>query len=185
MPKRAKKIYARPRKLYDIALMKEEQGLIKKYGLKNRREVWKADFAIGKVRDIAKKLITASDKNKSEFIARQVEKGFEVSNIADVLGLNKENYLKRRLQSIVVTKGFAKTHNQARQLIVHKHISIDGHKIDSPAHLTTLKEEAAIEIDIALPVKKIISDEEKNLLKKIHHESGSTEEEKNEEAKGE
>jgi len=170
MPVRKHKRYNRPKKLYDIALIKSENDLIKKYGLKNRREVWKADFIIGKIRNIAKTLITASDKDKDEFVKRQAVKGFNVSSIADVLALSKEDCLKRRLQSIVVAKKIALTHKQARQMITHKHIKVLGHKIDSPAHLTTLEEENDINTDLSVPIKKVITDEEKEILSKIKHE---------------
>ncbi len=171
MPIRKHKKYSRPRKLYDAALIKSENDLIKKYGLKNRREVWKANFAIGKIRNIAKTLITADDKEKEGFIKRQAEKGFAVNSIADVLALNKENLLKRRLQSIVVAKKLARTHKQARQLIVHKHVKINGHTLSSPAHLTTVEEESTVEMNLALPTnKKVITDAEKEILREIKHE---------------
>jgi len=169
MPGRRHKKYSRPRKLYDIALLKSETGLINKYGLKTRREVWRADFAIGKIRNLAKELITADDKKKKEFVERQQAKGFKVETIADVLGLGKEDYLKRRLQSIVMAKGLAKTPNQARQFIIHKHVSINGNIINAPSHLTTVEEEATVKLDITIPEKKAITDEEKELLSKLNH----------------
>jgi len=167
MPIRKHKKYNKPRKLHDLSILKEEQGLIKKYGLKSRREVWRADYAITKIRDIAKSLITADEKDKKEFVERQVKKGFNVSTLADVLGLSKEDYLKRRLQSIVLKKGLARTQTQARQFITHKHVTVKGNIMDSPAHLTTLEEENQISVNLALPEKKIISDEEKEILTKI------------------
>ncbi|MDP1729530.1 MAG: 30S ribosomal protein S4 [archaeon] len=170
MPIRKHKRYSRPKKLFDIALIKSEKGLIKKYGLKTRREVWKADFAIGKIRNIAKTLITAEDKKKEEFIKRQVAKGFAVNSIADVLALSKEDYLKRRLESIIVAKKLALTHKQARQLIAHKHVKLNGNKINCPGHLTTLEEEKTIEVDLEFVQKKVISDEERKILEKIRHE---------------
>lgn len=176
MPKRQTKKYSRPRKIFDIALMKEENNLIKKYGLKNRREVWRADFAIGTIRNIAKRLITAPDNEKETFLERQRKKGFIVANIAEVLSLNKEDLLKRRLQSIVVAKKLAETHRQARQLITHKHVTINGHKIDSPSHLTTVDEENSLELTLALPAKKVISDEDKRLLEKLNHNKTKSEE---------
>jgi len=153
--------------MYDVAIIKEEQGLIKKYGLKTRRELWKADKVISTIRNIAKTLITADEKEKQSFVERQAKKGFKVESIADVLGLNKEDLLKRRLQSIVMAKKFALTYKQARQLIAHKHVKINGKVIDSPAHLTTLEEEASIEADISLPQEKVISKEERELLEKM------------------
>ena len=176
MPKRQTKKYSRPRKIFDIALMKEENALIKKYGLKNRREVWRADFAIGTIRNIAKRLITAPENEKETFLEKQRKKGFAVNNIAEVLSLNKEDLLKRRLQSIVVSKKLAETHKQARQLIAHKHVTIDGHKIDSPSHLTTVEEENALETTLALPTKKVITDEDKKLLEKLNHTKQKSEE---------
>lgn len=170
MPIRKHQKFNRPRKIFDIALIKEENNLIKKYGLKNRREVWKANYAIGKIRDIAKTLITADKKEQNLFIERQKAKGFAVETIADVLGLQKEDYLKRRLESIVVKKGFAQTHKQARQLITHKHITIKGNIINSPSHLTTLIEEASVATNKPILEKKVISDEEKRLVKSISKE---------------
>ena len=174
MPKRQTKKYSRPRKIFDIALMKEENDLIKKYGLKNRREVWRADFAIGTIRNIAKRLITAPENEKETFLEKQRAKGFDVKNIAEVLSLNKEDLLKRRLQSIVVSKKLAATHKQSRQLITHKHVTLEGHKINSPSHLTTVDEENSLELTLALPVKKVISDEDKKLLATLHHTKQNT-----------
>ena len=178
MPKRKTKNYRRPKKAYDSLIIKEENALIKRYGLKNRREVWKADYAISKIRGIAKSLITADEKKKEEFIKRQQEKGFKVNGIADILGLNKEDYLKRRLQSLVVMKGITNNYKQARQFITHKHITIDNKRINCPSHLTTLSEEASIATNLALQNKKELTNEEKQFLKNIKHGKGSTEETK-------
>lgn len=176
MPVRKHKKYSKPRKIFDIALMKEETGLVKKYGLKNRREVWKASFQVNKIRSLAKDLITADAKEKNEFVERQRQKGFNVSNIAEILALTKEDYMKRRLQSIVMQKGFAKTHKQARQLITHKHVTINGNSIDSPSHITTLKEEAELACNVVIPVKKELSKEEKQFLKQMNHNKETAEE---------
>jgi small subunit ribosomal protein S4 len=177
MPIRKHKKYNRPRKIFDIALIKEEKGLIKKYGLKNRREVWKASFQVNKIRSLAKDLITANEKEKSEFVERQRQKGFSVNNITEILALTKEDYMKRRLQSIVVQKGYAKTHKQARQLITHKHITINGNSIDSPSHITTLKEEAEMKANIVLALKKELSKEEKQFLKQMNNKENKEEKE--------
>jgi small subunit ribosomal protein S4 len=180
MPIRSKKIYNRPRKMFDKKIMKEEQALVKRYGLKNRREVWKAGFAIGKIRDIAKELISASDEDKKKFVQQQKEKGFSVETISDVLALNVEDYLKRRLQSILVKKGLCTKPKQARQFITHKHVSINKNIINAPSHLTTAEEEQSISLDIALPAKKLTKDEE-TLLEEIKHKEEPKKEDKLEE----
>lgn len=161
MPKRKRKAFNRPRRLYDSLRIKEEDALVKKYGLKNKREVWRAEFAIGKIRRTAKKLITAPEEKREKFVERQKAKGFQVENFSDVLSLAKEDYLKRRLQSIVVKKELARTPKQARQFIAHKHITISGNIINSPSHLTTAEEEANVKLKLSLAVKKEAKQEEK------------------------
>jgi small subunit ribosomal protein S4 len=166
MPIRQKKVYNRPRKIYDKAIIIEENGLIKKYGLKNRREIWKADFAIQKIRNIAKSLITGEEKRREEFIEKQKKSGFPVNSISDILALNKEDYLKRRLQSVIVARGITRTYKAARQLITHKHIKVGKKCINAPSHLTTLEEENNISSNITFS-KEIISSKEKKILAQI------------------
>ena len=170
MPRRPHKKFNRPRKLFDLVTIKEEQGLIKKYGLKSRREVWKSNFEIGKMRNLAKKMITAEESEKKEFIERQSNKGFNITGIQEVLGLNKEDRLKRRLQT-VASKKFGVSQKLARQLITHKHVKIGDRIINSPGHLTTIEEEAQLSLLLEMPIKKIVSDEERELLNKLHHET--------------
>jgi len=166
MPKRKRKTYSRPKKLFDKPRIEEENILVSKYGLKNKREIWRANYAIEKMRGLAKKLITAPEEDKQEFLERLKAKGFDVVTIADVLGLNNEDYLKRRLQSVVVKKQLSKAPKQARQFITHRHIKINGKVVNSPSHLTTLEEESAIELDLKLPTKKEdkLTKEEKEFL---------------------
>ena len=75
MTLRKKKLYNKPKRSYDKPRIEEENVLVKKYGLKNKREIWRADFAIGKIRNIAKELIKASPEEQQEFIDRQKAKG--------------------------------------------------------------------------------------------------------------
>ncbi len=48
------------------------------------------------------------------------------SALEDVLRMSPENILDRRLQTQVYLQGLSSTVKQARQLIVHGHISVDG-----------------------------------------------------------
>lgn len=174
MPKRQHKKFTRPKKLYDLTTIKEENALINQYGLKSRREIWSANFEIGKIRGLAKELITADEEKKKEFVERQAKKGFNVTKLQDVLALNKEDRLKRRLQTIVSMK-FGMVPKLARQLITHKHVKIGSRTINSPRHLTTIEEEADINLTLAWNPKKSVSDEEKALLKKMNIENKEVE----------
>ena len=102
--KRQKKKYSKPRRPFDKVRIEEENLLKEKYGLKNKREIWKADAAIGRIRNLAKKLITESKEEQKAFVEGLQKKGFSATSIADALALDKEDWLKRRLQTIVHTK---------------------------------------------------------------------------------
>jgi small subunit ribosomal protein S4 len=177
MPKRKQKKFERPRKLYDKTRIDEEGLLVKKYGLKNKREIWRADFAIGKIRNVAKGLITASEEEKEKFIGLQKKKGFEVENMTEVLGLNKEDFLRRRLQSVLVKKGLCRTYREARQRIAHRHVTIDGNIINVPSHLTTLEEENNIALVIK-PLKDKLTKKETDQIEEIKQEAEASVEEK-------
>jgi small subunit ribosomal protein S4 len=166
MPKRKQKLYAKPKKLFDKVRILEENDLKEKYGLKNKREIWKADAAIGRIRNLAKQLITSSEEEKKAFIERLQKRGFEIDSIADVLALNKEDWLKRRLQTIIAMKGLTRTPKQARQLVAHKHVSIGEQIVNIPSYMVKLEEEPLVKLNIVLktPEKK------KSKIEKIKEE---------------
>ena len=149
---RKKKDYSKPRKMYDKIRIGEENKLVEKYGLKNKREIWKAEFAITKIRRRAKNLITAEREKQEELLIKLNKQGFKVENIADVLALNKENWLKRRLQSIIIARGYKP--KDARQLITHKHVAIDNKKVNVPGRIIKIDEEDKIKVLIVRKVLK-------------------------------
>jgi len=163
MPKRKRKKYSKPRKPFDKVRILEENELIERYGLKNKREIWKADAAIGRIRNLAKQLITKSDEEKNAFVDRLQKKGFKAESIADALALDKENWLKRRLQTLVFLKKLSNTPKQARQLIVHKHVSIGNRIVNKPSYQVSLEQEAEIKLNLVLKTKP----KEKEKIEKI------------------
>jgi small subunit ribosomal protein S4 len=164
--KKQSKQYSKPRRPFDKARIDEENVLRDKYGLKNKKEIWKADAAIGRIRNQAKTLITASDEEKEEFVDRLRKRGFQVENIAGALALNKEDILKRRLQTIIHVAGIANTAKQGRQLITHKHIAIGDQVVNIPSYHVGLEEEGVVKSDIVLKIKK----PEKSKVEKIKDE---------------
>lgn len=145
MPRRKHKLYSKPRRLYDKARIEAENLLIKKYGLKSKREIWKADAYVEKIRNRAKAAITKQEEQEKLF--EKLEKiGLKVKNMAEALALNKEDILKRRLQSVLMKKNLAKTPRQARQLIVHKHVQIKNKTVNVPSYITKTEEESEITI---------------------------------------
>ncbi len=154
MPKRKRKKYSRPRKPFDKTRILEEAEIVKEYGLKNKKEIWKADAAISRIRNLAKKLITKSEEEKKLFVDKLQKKGFNVKSLAEALALNKEDWLKRRLQTIVYQKKLASTPNQARQFVVHKHVSIEERIINKPSYQVSLEEEPLIKMNLVLKQKE-------------------------------
>jgi small subunit ribosomal protein S4 len=140
-----KKKYKKPRTAYNKERIEGENQLIEKYGLKNKREIWKADASIERIRSQAKKLITASTEEQEKLFKKLNKIGLRASSMADILALDKEDWLKRRLQSILVEKKLAKP-KEARQLIAHKHVVINGRIINIPSYIVRTDEEDKIKI---------------------------------------
>ena len=170
MPRKQHKKYSRPRKPFDKARIDNENILREKYGLKNKREIWKADASIGRIRNLAKQLITKSEKEKQDFIKRLQEKGFNVNSIAEALSLNKEDWLKRRLQTIVFSKKLTTTPKQARQLIAHKHVSVGDRTVNIPSYMVSLEEEPLIQLKIALKIIEPKKSKEEKIKQEMEEE---------------
>lgn len=171
MPKRKRKKYSRPQRPFDKVRIQEENILRDKYGLKNKKEIWKADAAIRRIRNLAKQLITKSEEEKQAFVEKLKAKGFNVNSIADSLALDKEDWLKRRLQTFVFTKKLARTPKQARQLVAHKQVSIGNRTINIPSYQVSLEQEPQIKLNIVLKTPE-------NLKKKLKEKIKPVEEKK-------
>ena len=146
--KRKHKVYSRPRKPYDKTRIEEEAKITEEFGLKNKREIWRADARIKEIREKAKKLITADPSEQKKLFERLNKIGFRLNSIGNVLSLDKRDYLKRRLQTILVEKKFAKTPNAARQLITHRKVVVGSKAIDSPSYIVPVELEDKIMIKI-------------------------------------
>jgi small subunit ribosomal protein S4 len=144
--KRKHKGYSRPKRPFDKARIDEEVVIKKEFGLKNKKEIWKAEAKIKSMRQKAKKLITATDEEQQALFDRLKKIGLNINSIGDVLGLDKTDYLNRRLQTLVAVKGIAPTAKTARQMIVHKRILVDGRVIDAPSYIVPVELESKIEI---------------------------------------
>ncbi len=52
--------------------------------------------------------------------------------------------LERRLDNIVYRLGFASSRRQARQLVRHGHIAVNGRKVDIPSYQTSVQDEITV-----------------------------------------
>ena len=71
------------------------------------------------------------------------------------------SYLERRLDNVIFRLGFAATRPAARQLISHKHIIIDGKKVNIPSYLVRPGETIMMtSVAMSIPSIKRLLDEE-------------------------
>lgn len=160
-----------PRKKYETPLhpwkesrIKSERELIKKYGLKNHREVWKAKTYLGKRREQARELLAKvgttnpqTKKESDQLLLRLTRMGILSmgASLDDVLALEIESVLSRRLQTLVYLKGFSSTPHQARQLICHGHVAVSGRKVTVPSYMVAKDEERQIQYTIQSPLNEV------------------------------
>jgi small subunit ribosomal protein S4 len=153
-PKFPRRKYDTPSHPWQGDRIKLENDLIKKFGLKNKREVWKAQSMLRRFRQQARLLNARlrmadvqAEKEKDQLLTRLTNIGLlqQNSNLNDVLTLEIENMLNRRLQTQVYLKGLAHSPKQARQFIVHGHISIGDRKVTIPGYIVKHTEEEIIE----------------------------------------
>ena len=138
-PKFSRKKYDTPSHPWQEDRIKAENELTKKYGLKNKREVWKAETALRKYRGQARELLAkigggdAQIKKESDQLLMHLTRMNILppnSTLDDVLALETESILSRRLQTLAYLKGLANTPVQARQLISHGHVYVNGRKLN-------------------------------------------------------
>jgi small subunit ribosomal protein S4 len=159
-PRRLKKKYDTPSHPWQGERIKEEKELMIKYGLKNKKEVWKAESFLrnlrGQARTLQASIRTENPQaiKESDLLLKKCYKlGFlsEGAPLVDVLSIEIETLLSRRLQSLVYTKGLAGTPKQARQMINHGHIILKDRRVTIPGLLVPKIDERFIEYNEKSP----------------------------------
>ena len=152
-PKFSRPKFDTPKHPWKRARIDEEHDISARHGLKNMKEIWKARSQLRRMRQQAMKLIGKVDashphwmKEKDDLLQSLIRKGIlsEESTIDDILTLNVEDILNRRLQARVYAKGLASSMKQARQLVTHGHITVAEQKITIPSYAISREEEELI-----------------------------------------
>jgi small subunit ribosomal protein S4 len=149
-PRRLRNKTERPKKLWDVDRLKEEKTLKAEYGLRNMRELWRAVAELKKYRREARRLLSLTEDERRDdakkVLAKLARLGMlkEGAVIDDVLSLDVRVVLERRLETMVLRKGLARTTAQSRQLITHGFISIGGKKVTRPGYLVSMDEESSL-----------------------------------------
>lgn len=148
--KKLRKKYSGPSHPWQKQRIEAEKKLLKEYGLKNKREIWKIESKLKSFANQAKKLIATrglqAEKERRQLIEKLHRLGLvqKDAKLDDILSLTLKNLLERRLETLLYRKGFARTPKQARQFITHEHVTVAGKKITAPSYLVNKQEEPQI-----------------------------------------
>lgn len=150
-PKRPSNTYTKPRKPWNREQIMNELELLGKYGLRNKRELWKASTQLSRIRHMARTLLALPEdvrREKERVLLTYLNRlGLvkEDSTLDDILNLKVEDILERRLQTKVMRLYNFKPH-QARQLVVHKHVLIGDRVVNIPGYIVKKDEEGLIRL---------------------------------------
>ena len=154
--RRIRRKYKRPKRPWDKATLEKEREIMRKYGLRRKHELWRAEEILRKYRRLARRLAATKDKEKEKILIQKLARlGVlePTANLDDVLSLTVEDILERRLQTVAFRKGLANTIKQARQFIVHGHVYVNGIRTVYPSYLVNKEEEDKITVDIKVEKK--------------------------------
>ncbi len=155
------KRYETPNHPYQEDRIAEESELVGRYGLSNKQELYRAQSELRDYRREARRLIgeaqgdvAAAETAGEEFVTRLQRYGIldASDGIEAVLSLDVTDVLERRLQTIVYRQGLANTVGQARQFVVHGHVTVEAARVTRPGYEVAVGEEDTIAFDENSPL---------------------------------
>lgn len=148
-----------PRRPYEKERLDQEMKLLGEYGLRCKREIWRAQLALAKVRSAARKLLTLDEKDPKRLfegdallrrLARYGVLTQDEKRLDDVLRLSTQRFLERRLQTRVF-KTLAKSVHHARTLIFQRHIRVGKQLVNQANFLVRTESDAHIDFALHSP----------------------------------
>ena len=170
-PKYPRRVWRKPKRPLNYELKMEELKTLGTFGLRTKKELWKAHTELSRVRHQARSLLALRQEVRAEkepILLKSLARIGLVSNDAtldDVLNLNVNDLLSRRLQTIVSKRLGFTTPYQARQAVVHGHIMIGERKVDIPSYTVTIEEEESIHFAPESKIPEILEKSKSNSQK--------------------
>ena len=143
--------------------------------LENGKELQKRNYAPGQHGQRRTKLseygLQLQEKQKVRFTYGVSEKQFRntFTKAGKLEGKHGENFLfllESRLDNLVYRMGFATTRRQARQLVNHGHVLVDGKKVDIPSY--TVKPGQTIEMKEASKNLQIVTEALESCISRLN-----------------
>merc|ERR1711934_930249 len=154
------KTFKKPRRPFEKERLDAELKIVGEYGLRNKRELWRIQMVLSKLRKTARELLTlAEDDPKRIFDAnalmeRMYKYGFldeSQTKLDYVLALTAQDVLERRLQTLVFKLGLAKSIHHARVLIKQRHIRVGKQIVNVPSFLVRVDSQKHIDFSLKSP----------------------------------
>ena len=104
------------------------------YDKKSKRNLQRAN------RKVSEYGLQLREKQKAKFIYGVLEKPFrnyykKADKMRGLTGLNLMTILESRLDNVVFRLGFARTRKEARQIVDHKFVTVNGKQVNIPSYL--------------------------------------------------
>ena len=167
--KNFRRVWKKPKRPLNFDLKMDELKILGTFGLKTKRELWKTRTELSRVRNQARSLLALSQdvrEQKEPILMNSLSKvGYVQSDatLDDVLNLEINDLLGRRLQTIVQKKFYFKTPYQARQAVSHGHVLIGDQIVNIPSYLVKVDEEDKVKLTSESVFNEILSKPESDL----------------------